>query len=53
MRIVGFFLLLLSSLGLAQGVPVAELLDWLRLLLVFDVIYVTVCAMVFPYMLEG
>ncbi|GIW27201.1 MAG: cytochrome C biogenesis protein B [Meiothermus sp.] len=39
--------------GLAQGVPVAELLDWLRLLLVFDVIYVTVCAMVFPYMLEG
>ncbi|MFN3390586.1 MAG: heme exporter protein CcmB [Meiothermus ruber] len=39
--------------GLAQGVPVVELLDWLRLLLVFDVIYVTVCAMVFPYMLEG
>ncbi len=39
--------------GLAQGVPVTELLDWLRLLLVFDVIYVTVCAMVFPYMLEG
>jgi heme exporter protein B len=39
--------------GLAQGIPVAELLDWLRLLLVFDVIYVTLCALVFPYMLEG
>ncbi|GEM84219.1 heme exporter protein CcmB [Meiothermus hypogaeus] len=39
--------------GLAQGIPVAELSDWLRLLAVFDVIYVTVCAMVFPYMLEG
>lgn len=39
--------------GLAEGVPVAELSDWLRLLLVFDIIYVTVCAMVFPYMLEG
>lgn len=39
--------------GLAEGIPVAELADWLRLLLVFDIIYVTVCAMVFPYMLEG
>lgn len=39
--------------GLAQGIPLAELLDWLRLLLVFDIVYVTVCAMVFPYMLEG
>ncbi len=39
--------------GLAEGVPIAELSDWLRLLLVFDVIYVTICAMVFPYMLEG
>ncbi len=39
--------------GLAEGIPVGELADWLRLLLVFDIIYVTVCAMVFPYMLEG
>lgn len=41
------------SQGLAEGIPVVELSDWLRLLLVFDIIYVTVCAMVFPYMLEG
>lgn len=39
--------------GLVEGIPVAELTDWLRLLLVFDIIYVTVCAMVFPNMLEG
>jgi heme exporter protein B len=39
--------------GLAEGLPVAELLDWLRLLLVFDAIYVTVCAMLFPLILEG
>ncbi len=39
--------------GLAEGLPILELADWLRLLLVFDVVYVTLCAVVFPYMLEG
>ncbi len=39
--------------GLAEGIPVGELADWLRLLLVFDILYVTVCALIFPYMLEG
>ncbi|WP_027881695.1 heme exporter protein CcmB [Meiothermus rufus] len=39
--------------GLAEGLPIVELADWLRLLLVFDVVYVTLCAVIFPYMLEG
>lgn len=39
--------------GLADGIPMAELADWLRLLVVFNVIYITVCAMIFPQMLEG
>ncbi|RDI96013.1 cytochrome C biogenesis protein [Meiothermus sp. QL-1] len=39
--------------SLAEGVPVGEVLDWLRLLLVFDAIYVTAAAMLFPHVLEG
>ncbi|MCS7058604.1 MAG: heme exporter protein CcmB [Meiothermus sp.] len=39
--------------GLAEGLPVTELLDWLRLLMVFDAIYVAACAMLFPLILEG
>jgi heme exporter protein B len=39
--------------GLVEGIPMAELSDWLRLLVVFNVIYITVCATIFPQMLEG
>jgi heme exporter protein B len=39
--------------GLAEGIPISELSDWLRLLLVFNIVYVTVCAILFPAMLEG
>jgi heme exporter protein B len=39
--------------GLVEGIPMAELSDWLRLLVVFNVIYITVCAVIFPQMLEG
>lgn len=42
-----------ATAGLAQGLPVAEVADWWRLLLVFDAVYVTVCSLLFPLALEG
>ena len=42
-----------ATQGLAEGLPVAEVASWWRLLAVFDVIYVTACALLFPYILEG
>lgn len=42
-----------ATIALAQGVPVAEMRHWWQLLLVFDVIYVTVCSLIFPWVLEG
>ncbi|MDX2004438.1 MAG: heme exporter protein CcmB [Meiothermus sp.] len=42
-----------ATQGLAQGLPPAEVAHWWRLLAVFDVIYVTACALLFPAILEG
>lgn len=42
-----------ATQGLAEGLPVAEVASWWRLLAVFDVVYVTACALLFPYILEG
>jgi heme exporter protein B len=42
-----------ATAGLVEGLPVAEVADWWRLLLVFDVVYVTASALLFPVILEG
>jgi heme exporter protein B len=42
-----------ATLGLVEGLPVAEVSDWWKLLLAFDVIYVAACGMLFPSILEG
>lgn len=42
-----------ATAGLVEGLPVAEVADWWRLLLVFDVVYVTASALLFPVVLEG
>lgn len=38
---------------LVEGLPLDEVAEWWRLLVVFDVIYVTLCGLLFPYVLEG
>jgi len=42
-----------ATAGLVEGLPLAEVADWWRLLLVFDVVYVTASALLFPVVLEG
>lgn len=42
-----------ATIALAQSLPVGEMRHWWQLLLVFDVIYVTVCSLLFPWVLEG
>jgi len=42
-----------ATTGLLEGLPVAEVVSWWQLLLVFDVVYVTASALLFPVVLEG
>lgn len=42
-----------ASLGIVEGVDWAEVGSWWRLLLAFDVIYVTASALLFPWVMEG
>lgn len=42
-----------ATARLAEGVPVAEMAHWWKLLAVFDVVYVTACSLLFPSILEG
>jgi heme exporter protein B len=42
-----------ATKGLAEGVDLAEVSNWWRLLAVFDVIYVAACGLLFPTILEG
>lgn len=42
-----------ASLGIVEGVDWAEVGSWWRLLLAFDVIYVTASALLFPWIMEG
>lgn len=42
-----------ATQGLALGFPPADVAHWWRLLVVFDVIYITACALLFPSILEG
>lgn len=39
--------------GLLAGLPLEEVLPWWQLLLVFDLVYVTVSALLFPWVMEG
>lgn len=42
-----------ATAGLADGLPVSEIADWWRLLMVFDVVYLVACSLIFPTALEG
>jgi len=42
-----------ATTGLLEGLPLGEVASWWRLLLVFDVVYVTASALLFPVVLEG
>ena len=42
-----------ATLSIAEGIPVAEMSSWWQLLAVFDLVFVTACTLLFPYILEG
>jgi len=42
-----------ATTGLLEGLPLGEVASWWQLLLVFDVVYVTASALLFPVVLEG
>jgi len=42
-----------ATAGLAEGLPVSEIADWWRLLLVFDLVYITASSLLFPLVIEG
>jgi heme exporter protein B len=41
-----------ASSGVLQGIEMAEILPWLNLLLVYDIIFTAVAFMVFDYVVE-
>jgi heme exporter protein B len=41
-----------ASSGFLQGIETAELMTWINLLIVYDVIFVAVAFMVFDYVVE-
>ena len=42
-----------ATAGVAEGLPLGEVAPWWRLLLVFDLVYVTASALLFPLVMEG
>ncbi|GAA5335566.1 heme exporter protein CcmB [Thermus hydrothermalis] len=42
-----------ATAGLLEGLPVAEVASWWQLLLVFDLVYLTAGALLFPVVMEG
>lgn len=42
-----------ATAGLLEGLPLAEVGAWWQLLLVFDVVYLTASALLFPVVMEG
>ncbi len=42
-----------ATMGLAEGAPVAEIAAWWKLLIVFDVVYLTASSLLFPFVIEG
>jgi heme exporter protein B len=41
-----------SSARLMAGRPVAEAWPWLRILIAFDIVFVTACTLAFPFTLD-
>ena len=41
-----------ASTALIAGRPVAEAMPWLRILIAFDIVFATACALAFPYTLD-
>jgi heme exporter protein B len=41
-----------ATAKLLDGRPIAEVLDWLRILGAYDIVFVAACALAFPYTLE-
>jgi heme exporter protein B len=41
-----------ASSGYLQGLPVEEILPWLNLLIVYDIIFIAIAFMVFDYVVE-
>jgi heme exporter protein B len=41
-----------ASSGFLQGLPMDEILPWLNLLVVYDVIFIAIAFMVFDYVVE-
>ncbi len=41
-----------STARLLAGRPVAEVVPWLKILVAFDIVFVTACTLAFPYTLE-
>ena len=42
-----------ATAGVAEGLPLGEVAPWWQLLLVFDLVYVTASALLFPLVMEG
>ncbi|AEB11205.1 heme exporter protein CcmB [Marinithermus hydrothermalis] len=42
-----------ATLGVVNGAEMAEVAFWWRLLGVFDVVYLTACSLLFPWVIEG
>ncbi|MEN2981780.1 MAG: heme exporter protein CcmB [Thermus sp.] len=42
-----------ATTGLVEGLPLEEVASWWQLLLVFDVVYLTASALLFPVVMEG
>ncbi len=42
-----------ATAGLMEGLPLGEVASWWQLLLVFDVVYVTASALLFPLVMDG
>jgi len=42
-----------GTAGFAAGLPLGEVAPWWQLLLVFDLVYVTASALLFPLVMEG
>jgi heme exporter protein B len=41
-----------ASSGFLQGIPMDEIMPWLNLLIVYDVIFTAIAFMVFDYVVE-
>jgi len=42
-----------ATVGLAEGAAMAEVASWWKFLAAFDLIYLTACSLLFPFVIEG